>query len=88
MIKVIVEIWPGGRFGLRKTIGSMDIANVSDLADRSDYEAFVHERANPLAWTPGRTCIVRVTDHDRRQSVWRLVAAVVSAMDNAEYEEE
>lgn len=52
----------------------MRIANVSNLADVSDYVVDVMEGANPLTGTPARTASCRVTGHDRRQSVWALVA--------------
>jgi hypothetical protein len=87
MLKIIAELVPGGVPGLKRTIGTMDIANVSDLAPRSDYEAVVHESANRLTGDGPRSCTVIVHDHDRQQSVWKLVAAVIVAMENAEYDD-
>ena len=87
MLRIVAELIPGGVPGLKRTIGTMDIANVSDLAPRSDYEAVVRESANRLTGDGPRSCTVTVHDHDRQQSVWKLVAAVIAAMENAEYDE-
>jgi hypothetical protein len=56
-------------------IGHMYLANVSNLADRSDYEIRITEDTNPLAGTGPRRCAIRLQDHDRRQSVWSLIGA-------------
>jgi hypothetical protein len=69
MIRVTVEIFPGGYAENRRTIGLMDIANLSDLARRSDYKIDVAESA--------RTVYLR--NHDRNQSVWRPLAAALAA---------
>lgn len=58
MLKIIAELVPGGVPGLKRTIGTMDIANVSDLAPRSDYEAIVRESANRLTGDGPRSCTV------------------------------
>jgi hypothetical protein len=87
MIKVTVEILPGGFTGNRRTLGLMHVANISDLADRSDYEARIAESANPLTGTAPRTCHVFVRDHDRRQSVWILIGAAIQAMEGAEFDD-
>jgi hypothetical protein len=86
MIKVTVEILPGGFSGFRRTLGLMHVANVSDLADRSDYEVRIAENANPLAGTTPRACHVMVRDHDRRQSVWTLIGAAIREMEGAEFD--
>ena len=38
MLRVIIEIVPGGHRELRRTIASMAIGNLSNLANVSDYE--------------------------------------------------
>lgn len=50
------------------------ISNISELADVSDYEVVASEGANPVARTPAWKGRGRVCLHDRRQSVWALVA--------------
>lgn len=77
MLKITVEIHPGGYSDLRRTLGHMYVANVSNLKDRSNYDVRLTEGANPLAGTPPRQCVIRVRGHDRRQSVWSLVGAAI-----------
>lgn len=83
MIRITVEMIPGGAARLRRTIAAMDIANLSDLADVSDYQVRISEDDNWLAGTGMRWRTVFVRGHDRRQSVWRLVAAALRALDAA-----
>ena len=87
MIKVTVEILPGGVSGFRRTLGLMHIANISNLADRSDYDVRIAESANPLAGNGPRTCNIQVRDHNRHQSVWALIGAAVREMEGAEYDD-
>lgn len=79
MLRVTIEILPGGYTERRRTIGLMHIANISDLARRSDYRVDLTEGDNPLAGTKAFTCTVCVRDHDRNQSVWSLIAAAIAA---------
>lgn len=48
MIRVTVEIFPGGFADGRRPIAHMYIANISDLAQRSDYRVDIAEGDNPL----------------------------------------
>lgn len=73
MLIVTVDIVPGG-FGRRRTLASMKIGNVSDLADVSSYAVEANEGVNPAAGTHPWESIGVVGPHDRRQSVWSLVA--------------
>jgi hypothetical protein len=77
MIRVTVEIWPGGFPGGKRKIGAMSIANVTDLAPLSDYEADIWEAGNPLARSEARECSVQVRNHSRRLGVWSLIAKVL-----------
>ena len=87
MLRVIVELVPGGHQELRRTIASMAIGNVTDLADISDYKVDVLEAANKLTGTPSRSATCVVTRHDRRQSVWALIAKAAAEIGKAEYDE-
>jgi hypothetical protein len=87
MIRIQIELVPGGVTHLRRSIASVRISNLSDLADRSDYGIDVMDSANPLAGTPPRIASAKVFDHDRRQSVWALLAKVVNAIDGADFVE-
>lgn len=86
MLRVIVDLVPGGFEPLRRRIASMTIANVSDLADRSNYVIQAAEGANPVAELPPRNVNATVEDHDRRRSVWCLVAKAAAAADQAKWE--
>jgi hypothetical protein len=63
----------------------MHIANISELAPRSDYRVDCTEGDNPFAGTKARACTVYVRDHDRNQSVWSLIAAALSVAREAEF---
>jgi hypothetical protein len=87
MIRVVIEIFPGGYAEGRRTIGLMHIGNISDLARRSDYRVDLTEGENPLAGTKAFTRTVYVRDHDRNQSVWSLIAAALAAAKGAELDQ-
>ncbi|WP_074119690.1 hypothetical protein [Bradyrhizobium sp. AS23.2] len=59
---------------MRRTIASMRIANISELADISNYRIETVETSNPLAGTPERTAQCVIQGHARAQSVWALLA--------------
>jgi hypothetical protein len=87
MILITIDLVPGGFQPMRRTIGSMRIGNLSDLADISDYAVDVMEAANPLTGTNPRNGSCRVEGHDRRQSIWALIARAAEATMLAEYDE-
>jgi hypothetical protein len=87
MLRVIIELVPGGHRELRRTIASMQIGNVSDLADISDYRINAMESANPMTSKPAVSATGIVVGHDRRQSVWSLIAKAASAIQQAEFDE-
>jgi hypothetical protein len=62
----------------------MSIANVSELAEFSDYVVEAMEARNDLAGLPSRTMSASVEDHNRRQSVWALVARAAAAIAQAD----
>ena len=74
MLRLTVELVPGGDERRARTIARMTIANISNLADISDYEFSAHEGANSIAGTPARDTKGIVRQHDRRQTVWSLVS--------------
>ena len=82
MLRVTVELVPGGDERRAETIARMTIANISNLADISDYEFRAREHANPVAGTPAREMRGTVRRHNRRQTVWSLIAkAAMTAVD-------
>jgi hypothetical protein len=73
MLRVTVEIWPGGD---KTRARSLAIANVSHLADVSYYVVSISEGHNPATYTPTWSQRGHVYQHDRRTSVWALVAKI------------
>jgi hypothetical protein len=84
MLLITVEIWPGGRRDTRRTVASMAIGNLSSLAAISDYQIDARESANPLTAAPARSASCKVVGHDRRSSVWALVAKAATEIQQAE----
>jgi hypothetical protein len=87
MIHVIIDLVPGGFQPARRTIGTLRIANITELADISDYAVHFMQAANPLAGTNPCHGSCEVRAHDRRQSIWSLIAKAASAAMEAEYDE-
>jgi hypothetical protein len=76
MLRVTVEIWPGGDKTRARALAIANVANVSHLADVSDYAVFVSEGHNPVTNTPPWSQRGHVFQHDRRASVWALIAKI------------
>ena len=87
MLVITIDLVAGGHGSYRRTIGRMRIANISNLADVSDYAVDVMEDVNPLTGSPARIASCRVTGHDRRQTVWALLAKAADEAMRAEFEE-
>lgn len=85
MLVVTVDLVPAGRESQRRTIGSLRIANISNLAPVSDYSVDVWEAANPLAGNRARMASCRVEGHARNRSVWALIGQAVAALETAEF---
>ena len=84
MLVISIDLVPGGDESNRRTIGSMRISNLSDLAPISDYKVQVTEASNPLTGTPSRECDCVVRGHNRAQSVWALLAKASQEILNAD----
>ena len=76
MLRVTVEIWPGGDKTRARVVATASVANLSDLADVSDYAVGVTEGHNPVTDPPAWSQRGNLFQHDRRTSVWVLVAKV------------
>ena len=76
MLRITVEIWPGGDKTRTRAVAIANVANLSDLADVSDYAVSVSEGYNPLAGTRPWSQRGHVFQHDRKTSVWALIAKV------------
>jgi hypothetical protein len=87
MLRVTVEMLPGGFAPARKVLATMHISNLSNLADASDYRVETAEAKNTLTGEPARRAESKVTDHARRQSVWTLIEKACAAISTAEFRE-
>jgi len=78
MLVVTVELWPGGHPARAKEIVSIEIANISDLADVSDYMV----RAQATGWgdIPPTHESFTIEGHPRRQSVFALLKTVFNRL--------
>jgi hypothetical protein len=75
MIRVTIEIWPGGSKVRAREIARMDIGNISDLAAISSYEIRASSVANPLSRNPvAFSARGTIAGHRRKDSIWALVA--------------
>ena len=72
MLVVTVDLVPGGAEPLRRSIGTVQISNVSDLSDVSNYHLLAMEAANPMTGTGARTAECILFGHARRQLVEQL----------------
>jgi hypothetical protein len=78
VLRITVEIWPGGDKTRAQAVAIANVANVSDLADLSDYAVSVTEGHNPVTNAPAWSQRGHLFQHDRRTSVWALIAKVAA----------
>jgi hypothetical protein len=87
LLVITIDLYPGGNSQRRRTIASLRIANISGLADISDYDVKAIQAANPLTGSPAGIGSSEVLGHDRRQSIWTLLAKAARAAEGAEFDE-
>lgn len=87
MLKITVEIIPGGYAPARRTLALMWVSNVTDLAETSDYRIETVEGRNGLTGAPPRTAECKVTGHERRQPVWVLLEKACAEIMKAKFDE-
>lgn len=73
MLRIRVELVPGGREHLKHEVARAELGNLSHLAARSDYSISASEGPNPTACTEAWASRGNILGHDREQTVWRLV---------------
>ncbi len=78
MIQIIVRICPGGNKKRAFEQAVAEVSNISDLAEFSDYRVSVGENQNGVTGALDWSARGHVFCHDRRQSVWALVAKVAA----------
>ncbi|GFZ93971.1 hypothetical protein [Sphingobium fuliginis] len=80
MMVVSVQIWPGGDESSRFEIGRMEVSNMSNLAEFSDYHAHVIQQSALGLDVNAIDRIVRVKGHPRREGAWALVKRVLDRL--------
>jgi hypothetical protein len=78
MLRITVEVCPGGNESRAFTVAKAELGNLSDLADVSDYAVAMTEGDNPIAGTKAWRHQDRIVGHPRTASVWSLVAKVAA----------
>jgi hypothetical protein len=73
MLRIIVELVPGGYEPAKRELARAELGNISNLAAVSDYVIRAGEGANPLTCTPAWQRTGKIESHPRNQSVWKLV---------------
>jgi hypothetical protein len=86
MLIVTIDIIPGGYAPARRTIASMRLSNISNLAAVSDYRVELLESANTLTGAPARIGSCEVKGHNRLQAVWALLAKASDAAMSVEFD--
>jgi hypothetical protein len=64
MLRLTIELVAGGFEPMRRTIASMLVSNMSDLADCSDYRVEAMGAANALTGSPAHNTGCMVLAHD------------------------
>lgn len=73
MLRIRVELVPGGNEARKRELGCAVLGNITDLDPISDYQIRAREGDNPIAGTKAFDVRGMLTGHDRRSSVWALV---------------
>jgi hypothetical protein len=73
VLRIIVELVPGGYEPAKRELARAELGNVSGLAAVSTYVIRAGEGANPLTRAPAWQRTGTIEDHRRDQSVWALV---------------
>lgn len=87
MLVVTIDLFPGGNPQRRRTVGTLHIANASDLSEVSDYRIEATQAFNPVTGSRAGIGSCEVIGHNRRQSIWKLLAKAAEAAERAEFDE-
>ena len=82
MIRVCIELHPGGDATRAREIARLDIANISNLAPLSDYAI----RAKDIGGWSGKPAFEAsglTVSHQRRDSIWSLLAVAAARVASA-----
>jgi hypothetical protein len=78
MLRITVELVPGGHEGMKRELARAHVGNLSSLAPKSDYAIYANEGDNPVAGSGRWESRGMLGGHDRNQTVWALVAKVAA----------
>ena len=78
MIRITVEIIPRGDESRARRVATAEIANLSDRGTICAYRIAASEEPNPVTGDPAQAWTGAVEQHDRRASVWSLIAKVAT----------
>ena len=85
MLRITIELVPGGREDGRRELARAELSNMTDLAVKSDYRIAAYELDNAPAVMSAWTANGLYCNHYRPQTVWALVAkAAIWAAKEAE----
>ena len=74
MLRIIVQLVPGGAEHRKRELGRVELSNLSNTAARSDYSIEADEGPNEVTGGCAWESRGMLSGHDREQSVWALVA--------------
>jgi hypothetical protein len=73
MIRVTVELWPGGSNARAREIARMNIGSISDRAQAVDYEIWASSDTHAPTGQPAFEASGKVVKHKRNDSIWALL---------------
>ncbi|MHC2278084.1 hypothetical protein ACVI1J_004909 [Bradyrhizobium diazoefficiens] len=87
MLIVTIDLLPGGAGPLRRTLATVRIENLSDLAEISDYRVTAMEAPSALTDHPAGIAATKILAHPRRQRVWALLQKACEELMSADWVE-
>ena len=76
MLVITVELWPGGDASRSSVIAAGTVANVSKLAEESDYECQIGAHGHAALGIPATQSRFTIYGHKRRDGVLALLSRV------------
>lgn len=78
MLRITVEIVPRGDESRARRVARAEIANLSDRGTICTYRINASEEPNLITGAPAQAWTGAIEQHDRRASVWSLIAKVAT----------
>jgi hypothetical protein len=77
MLRVLIELWPGGDSSRAKSIGEAEIVNVGGDAETGDYHVRLLRGSDRQTWKTGRVIGFRRLERGAWELLYRAIASVV-----------